>query len=273
MKQILAYLSFILIWSFSACKSYQTELTYENPDQRIVFLHHSTGYNVWKGQDHSEGRLAFRTSSFDIPGLLQSYNEEHHTKYAISELSFPTGNGYPWANYPYDYYNIWVKNAETDLYPNEPRLKDLTEKYDLIIFKHCFPGSNILANEDSADINSPKKTLANYKLQYEALKQKMHKFPETRFLVWTLAAQVESQISEAEALRAIEFVSWVKNEWDEEGDNIYIFDFNAISREGGLYLKPEYASGEFDSHPNEKLSGLAAEKLVNRIVELPDHNQ
>lgn len=268
MKHLLVILFSLSFLFFSSCNNYQKELSYENPDQRILFLHHSTGYNVWKGYNHSDGKYTLRTSSFDVPGLLQAYNEEHNTKYAISEFYFPSGKNYPWANYPYDYYNIWIKNAQTVEYPEEPRLEALTEKYDMIIFKHCFPGSNILADEDSADINSSTKTLANYKLQYEALKQKMHEFPNTKFLVWTLAAQLETNVTEEEALRAREFVLWVKNEWDEEGDNISIFDFNAISTGDGLYLKPEYANGEKDSHPNEKLSGLAAEKFATRIIEL-----
>ena len=34
-------------------------------------------------------------------------------------MSFPKPNPYGWNNYPYDYYNIWVKNAGEELYMEE----------------------------------------------------------------------------------------------------------------------------------------------------------
>ena len=225
MNKVFSALIILAFGMLTACNSYQRELSYDNPDAEIIFLHHSTGYNVWKGDNHSEGKLSFRTSSFMVPGVLSVYNEENNKKYAIHELAFPSGESYPWENYPYDYYNIWIKNENSNEYSGEPRLDELTGKYDLIIFKHCYPGSNIQEDGDSADINSSVKTLANYKLQYNALKEKMHQYPDTKFMVWTLAAQVESQITREEALRASEFVHWVRETWDEEGDNIEIFDF------------------------------------------------
>jgi len=68
------------------------------------------------------------------------------TNYTITEQFFPRKELYGWNNYPYDYYNIWVKNAGDQPYLNEPTLEILTRQYELIIFKHCYPVSNI--NED-----------------------------------------------------------------------------------------------------------------------------
>ena len=60
-------------------------------------------------------------------------------------------------NDPYDYYNIWVKNAGNEPYKGEPTLEILTSKYDVIIFKHCFPSSNVEPDTGAPDINSKNK--------------------------------------------------------------------------------------------------------------------
>jgi hypothetical protein len=245
-----------------------TDLHYQNPDLKIIFLHHSTGKNVWDGDVKQKNRLSFNSDTCLVPRILKEYNDRVGLKVSIEELSFPSGKNYPWANYPFDYYNIWVKNGDDTAFMNEPSLEMLTKEYDIIIFKHCFPVSKIEKDEKFPDVNSEVKTLTNYKLQYQALKEKLHTFPKTKFLIWTGAALNEGQTSVIEAERAKEFSIWVKENWDLPEDNIEIFDFREIETEGGLYLKPEYAMGEQDSHPNMKISSIAAHKLVTKIIDL-----
>lgn len=204
-----------------------------------------------------------------VPRLMKEYNESTGNRIAIEERYFPSGDPYPWKNYPYDYYNIWVKHAGNEPYMEEPTLEILTKEYDIIIFKHCFPVSEVKEDDPEADIESEKKTLANYKLQYLALREKLYEFPKTNFIVWTGAALLESVTNEEDARRADEFFNWVKGTWDQEGDNITIFDFRKLETEGGLYLKPEYSEDpSWDSHPNRKISTIAAREFVNTIIEV-----
>jgi hypothetical protein len=268
-KLSIIILTIIIIIMISCSKN---KLTYPNPDAKILFLHHSTGQNVWKGKLNGLASLSMRLGSSLVPKLLKEYNKVNGKKYAIYEIWFPN-NPYPIENNPYDYYNIWVKNAGQKPFMEQPTLEMLTAEYDMIIFKHCFPVSNILADDSLPDINSSKKTIANYKLQYNALKNKLKEFPKIKFIVWTGAASVEKATTPEEAKRAKDFIGWVKNEWDEPDDNIFIFDFNQIETEGELYLKPEYAKSLTDSHPNEILSKKAAELLVNRIIEVLENNK
>ena len=108
-------------------------------------------------------------------------------------MNFPTtSEGYPWANYPYDYYNIWVKHAGDAPYQGEPTLEMLTKEYDVIVWKHCYPVGNILPDTGTPDVDSAEKRLENYKLQYAELKEKMRSFPDTKFIVWTGAALTEA---------------------------------------------------------------------------------
>ena len=68
----------------------------------------------------------------------------------------------------------------------------------------------------------------------------MRSFPDTTFIVWTGAALTEATTTPDEAQRTREFFDWVKAEWDEPGDNIFLWDFYELETEGGPYMKPEY---------------------------------
>ncbi|RPI53646.1 MAG: hypothetical protein EHM56_07055, partial [Chloroflexi bacterium] len=220
----------------------------------ILFLHHSTGGVIWDG---------------GVAGWFDAYNAEHGTSYRIAERAYP-GDGYPWANYPYDYWNIWIKHAGDRQYKKQDTLEILTRDYDVIVWKHCFPVSAVEADSGSPKVGSEVKSLENYKLQYEALREKMRQFPETRFIVWTGAALVVSATNEAQAGRAQEFFGWVTENWDEPGDNIYIWDFWQLQTEGGLYLLDEYAASADDSHPNSTFAARVAPSLARRIVDVID---
>ena len=261
MKQIINILVFLLISGFiTNCNPKQNEM------KKIIFLHHSTGQAIWYGKVNRYVRKL--TDKSDVKTYFNKYNRKFNAGYKITEQSFPKGKHYGWTNFPYDYYNIWVKNAGTQTYMEEPTLEILTKEYEMIIFKHCYPVSNILEDTGMPDIDSDIKRLENYKLQYNALKQKIHEFPQNKFIIWTPAAKVEKSITPEEAQRTREFHSWIINEWDEKGDNIYIWDFYNYETEGGLYLKNEYAASVEDSHPNKQFAGRVAPLFAQFIIDV-----
>lgn len=219
---------------------------------QILFLHHSTGGVIWDG---------------GVASWFNDYNAEHGTSYRITERAYPA-DGYPWANYPYDYWNIWIEHEGDRRYKKQDTLEIMTREYDVIVWKHCFPVSAVEADTGSPDIGSDVKSVENYKLQYKALKAKMRQFPETRFLVWTGAALVEGATNEGQARRAQAFFRWVIESWDEPDDNIYVWDFWQLQTEGGLYLRDEYAVDANDSHPNSAFAARVAPYFAQRIVEV-----
>jgi hypothetical protein len=231
---------------------------------KIAFLHHSTGEVVWVGSTSKVSSKVFGNS--DVKKWIADYNKANKTKYEIGDITFPTGKDYAWANYPYDYYNIWVKNAGDVPYRGEPTLEMLTKKYDVIVWKHCYPVGAILPDTGKADVGSEEKRLENYKLQYLALRDKMRSYPDKQFVVWTGAAQVKGATSPEEARRTREFFDWVKSEWDEPGDNIFLWDFYELETEGGAFMKQEYAKGETDSHPNPDFGARVAPLFAQRVV-------
>ena len=201
-------------------------------DAAAVFLHHSTGGVIWSG---------------GVPEWIDDYNTAHGTSYAVTATAYPN-SPYPWDNYPYDYWNIWVLHAGAAPYLGCATLEMLTQQYDVVVFKHCFPVSNIEPDIGTPDIGSPDKRTENYKAQYLALRTKLRSFPANRFVVWTGAAKLQSEISEDMATRARAFFDWVIGEWDEPGDNIYVWDFYDLETGGGIYLLPQ--NGSTDSHPS-----------------------
>ncbi len=236
--------------------------------KNIIFLHHSTGQIVWYGKTNRFIRKL--TGRGDVKTFFNRYNIKNKTNYRISESSFPKKATYGWKNYPYDYYNIWVKNAGETPYQGEPTLEMLTREYDIIILKHCYPVSNILEDTGKPDIDSDVKRLENYRLQYNALKKKMHEFPDNKFIVWTPTVHVKNRISEDEAIRTQQFYRWMKDEWNEKGDNIYIWDFYKYETEGGLYLKDNYATGVNNSHPNKEFGARLAPLFSKFIIEVAE---
>jgi hypothetical protein len=220
--------------------------------KKIIFLHHSTGKKIWLGKTNRYVNKLMARS--DVGKYFEYYNKANRTEYLISERNFPKISPYGWKNNPYDYYNIWVKNAGEKLYLQEPTLEILTKEYNVIIFKHCYPSSRIVPDTLPADINSEIQSIQNYKLQYNALKKKLHEFPENKFIVWTPAVMNKSQMSEEEAIRTREFYNWLMTEWNEKGDNIFIWDFYQYETEGGLYLLEKNAESADNSHPGREFS-------------------
>jgi len=234
--------------------------------QSAIFLHHSTGEGVYV-----EGSVA---------AWMSNYNSANGTSYSVTERPYPD-TPYPWENYPYDYWNLWINGQCNTTNPNIQCLSTILQSYDVVIFKHCFPGAGIAADNGTPSVSSPIKTIANYKLQYRALRTLMDQYPGKKFIVWTLAPLHRLETTTEEASRAREFVNWVKSSWlTEDGKahpNIYIFDFYGLVAESNPTpvngkvncLKYEYEKSHtvVDSHPNTlantTVGPLFAQFIVN----------
>jgi len=230
---------------------------YAAGDENIIFLHHSTGGNV------------YNYPAQGVASWFSNYNLAQGTNYQINDLNFPN-TPYPWANYPYDYWNIWINPSYSCSYSNPSIgcLDYFTNNYDVIIWKHCYPGSDIF--QEAATANPADKTIENYKAQYRLLRAEMDQYPDKLFIIWTLPPRRQAETTLANAQRAVEFTNWVKNDWlNEDGSshsNIYIFDFrDIVATDDGLYLRPEYESS--DSHPNSVANNIAGPLFAQFIVD------
>lgn len=241
--------------------------------QKVIFLHHSTGDGVYHG---GEG----------LPQWFLDYNTNHNTGYSISEVSYPN-DPYPWENYPYDYWNLWINVGQCDNTKEGIRCLDwFTSNYDVIIYKHCFPGAGIEPDSGNPLVSSPVKSIENYKLQYRALRTLMDAYPNNKFIIWTLAPLHRNATDSESAARAREFVNWVKSDWLTEDSkthpNIFIFDFfgyaaelNSAPANGKVNcLKYEYEGDHNgnDSHPNAKANAIIMPLFGQFIADVINNN-
>ncbi|NJO69220.1 MAG: hypothetical protein HC830_08020 [Bacteroidetes bacterium] len=108
----------------------------------------------------------------------------------------------------------------------------------------------------------------------------MDQYPNIKFIIWTLAPLHRLATNEANAVRAKQFVDWVKNEWlTEDGKphpNIFVFDFWGYAAESNTSptkgkvncLKYEFEKShtETDSHPNKAANEYIGPKFAEFIV-------
>lgn len=229
-----------------------------------VLLHHSLGRTIW-GNGWGTGHA--------VEEWFAEYTAATAATYQIEEIYYPTIN-YVERNDPYDYWKLWIDKAGADPpYQQQPDLDAITAQYNVVVLKHCYNSSKMEPDDGDPRVDSVARTLANYKLQYEALKEKLNEHVETRFVVWTLPANVAAKTTQAQAELADEFAQWVREEWDELGDNIYLWDLRHLETQGGLYLPDELSAARDepipdDSHPHWEFASQLAVLLSQRIVDV-----
>ena len=70
---------------------------------KIIFLHHSTGDIIWKGQPKGFEKLtSFFSEKATVPEWFNEHNEKTGSNYYITEQDFPKGEPYSWDNYHFD---------------------------------------------------------------------------------------------------------------------------------------------------------------------------
>lgn len=176
-------------------------------EEKIILLRHSTGQMIYDG---------------GVESFVADYNSAHGTSFQVSaSKKYPSGG-----NYPYDWWNIIVNGSQNFK-------TDYVNKYDVISWKSCYPGADVLNESGTPNIASRRKTIGNYKLQFRAIRNKMDQYPNKVFLVWTLTPRPSFKTTPEKARRAREFVDWIRDEWlqedGKEHPNIFIFDMFGLS--------------------------------------------
>jgi hypothetical protein len=218
-------------------------------EKRSVFLHHSAGESLL-----TAGNLRNRFLEMGILVKSATYGDE------IGEDTDM---------------NHWVSKFQNSM-PDILRFKSHPNMYnddifnDIVMFKSCFPNSDITAEGSlPGDPSSPEKTTANYRAAFEQLKDEFKKYPDILF-VYLTAPPLIPELSTAEnAGRAREFNNWLVDKFveayrEETGlNNFVIFDlFDCLAGDDN-FLKREYQRDiPGDPHPNAKGSLAASEKFI-----------
>jgi hypothetical protein len=203
----------------------------ERPIQ-IIFMHHSTGANLIAQGGVREGFTALGYEFWD-----HGYNDDG--------LVDPAGN---WLGVNWD---VPGDNTDPDGWYaifNQPVTDPPSNTFshmlqaDVIIFKSCFPTSNI----DSEQM------LADYKNYYLSIRDVIDQHPDKLFIPFTPPPLVPNETTPENAARARRWVEFLtSDEYLAGHPNMVVFDFFHLLADENGFLRAEYRGDEWDSHPNE----------------------
>ncbi|MBN1202204.1 MAG: hypothetical protein JXJ20_10145 [Anaerolineae bacterium] len=205
---------------------------------RIIFMHHSTGEAlIWEGgvrEAFTALGYEFWDHGYNSDGLVDASGT-----YLNTNWDMPDDN-----TDPDGWYTIFNQEV-TD--PPDNTLSHMLE-YDVIIFKSCFPASDIYDEE----------MFEAYRSYFLDMRDVMDQHPDKLFIPFTTPPLVPDSTSPDAAARARRWAEYLtSDEYLDGHPNIAVFDFfNQLADDDG-YLSAEYRVDEYDSHPNE---------LANRTV-------
>ncbi|MCD6117532.1 T9SS type A sorting domain-containing protein [bacterium] len=249
MKKVIIFLSVLLVIHSSDAQSQKF--------RSGVFLHHSTGNNIWENNG----------SSVTVPDEIVKYNSAHgfsgEQAVSMTEMWWPSGD-----NEWYTWYRI-LRNEETS-----DDIRPILQSNKIVVIKSCFPSSSIESygtGSDTSDLYS--KTVYNYKYLWRKIVRIMEKHPQNYFAIWTNAPLVAEQTDDTEAALSDQFCTWAKDTLaagldDEFGvfpKNVYVFDFFHKLADSSGKLPNQYAVDLDDSHPNTSATALVAPQFVDEI--------
>jgi hypothetical protein len=198
----------------------------------LMWHHHSTGDSILSGgllEALKRNNIAF----YDI-----NYEEATVDGYVIGDHTDPSD--FPKNFNTPEYFEV-IKSWELDG----------DKQHDIVMFKSCFPASNI-ENE---------KMLEDYKGYYNTLLPTFKANPDIMFIAMSTPPLVKAETTPENAARARRWAEWITTEYAKDVKNVQVFDlFGALAiREGkpnANTLAPQFAEGEHDSHPST--AGAAA---------------
>ncbi len=212
----------------------------------IIFMHHSTGLGLI-----DEGGVRESLTQLGYDFWDYGYNDEG--------LRDPQGNylGINWDvpddnTDPDGWYAIFQQPV-TD--PPSNTLSRMLQ-YNVIIFKSCFPTSDIADEEQ----------LQDYQRYYQTIRDVMDRYPDKIFIPFTPPPLVPNATSPENAARARRWAQYLTSDAYLDGHpNVFVFDFfNALADEDG-YLRAEYRGDEWDAHPNTLANQTVAPLFVQFV--------
>ena len=218
------------------------------PRVQVLFMHHSTGAGVIGGGD-VRGLLTglgydFWDHGYNGEGLVDPQGNYLGTNWDVPDDNTDPDGWYAIFNQP-------VTDPPTNTFSHMLQA-------DVIIFKSCFPASNIYDEE----------MFEQYKMYYLSIRDAMDQHPDKIFIPFTTPPLVPNETSPENAARARRWAEYLASpEYMDGHPNVFVFDFfNHLADEDG-YLQADYRGDEWDSHPNDIANAALGPLLVEFIDE------
>lgn len=200
---------------------------------RIIFLHHSCGHNLIEQGDVRQGLASLGYEFYD-----HGYNDDGlrlaDGSYSGMNFDVPGDNTDP---------DGFAEIFAQPLHDPPDNTFSYLMQYDVIIFKSCYPTSNIASAEQ----------LADYQEYYRLIRSRMDQHPEKTFIIVTQPPEVPGNSDLDAASRARDFVNWLQSgEYLDGYANIFVFDFFGLLADDDNFLRREYRLDDYDGHPNQR---------------------
>lgn len=215
---------------------------------RIIFLHHSCGANLIE-----QGGVRQRFTELGFEFFDHGYNGDG---LVLADGTW-TGENWDVPDDNTDPSGLAVIFGQPLHSPADNTFSHLME-FDTIIFKSCFPNSNIGSDEQ----------LAEMKGYYLVMRDRTDQFPQKLFVVVTQPPQVPMSTDAAEARRARALASWLASDEFLGGHhNVVTFDFFGLLADPTTnMLRAAYTGDPADAHPNELANQTIGSQFVDFVV-------
>ena len=215
---------------------------------RIIFLHHSCGHNLIEEGGVREGLTALGYEFYD-----HGYNDDG---LRLADGSY-TGTHFDVPGDNTDPDGIAAIFSQPLHDPPDTTFSHLMQ-YDVIIFKSCFPTSNIGSDEQ----------LDEFKGYYLTVRDRIDQYPDKLFIVVTQPPQVPGASDAAEGRRARALADWLASEEFLGGrSNVFTFDFFDLLAGDDNFLRSGYRYDDEDGHPNARANGEIGPQFVAFVDE------
>ena len=215
--------------------------------RRVIFLHHSCGANLIE-QGDVRARLTALGYEFDDHGYNGDGLVLADGTWTGRNFDVPDDNTNP------DGYAAIFAQPLHD--PPDNTFSYLMQ-YDIIVFKSCFPVSNIESDEQ----------LAEYKGYYLSIRERMDQYPNKVFIIVTQPPEIPADTSPQAAARARAFTNWLaSDEYLSGHPNVFTFNFFHLLADPATHmLRSEYRTDPSDAHPNEPANRTIAPLFVDFV--------
>ncbi len=223
-----------------------------------VFLHHSTGLNIW-GPNGSSTSILQEIGTYNTENAYTGTNAV-----TMNEQWFPSGGNNEW-EYWHRVFDNQVANAN---------IVSVMNNNKIVVIKSCFPSSEMVGVGQASDtLNYPLKTIYNYKWHWRKIINKMAARPQNFFAIWTNAPHLEINTNPTAAALSKSFTTWAKDtlamgldpEMGAFPPNIYVFNYFDKLTDVNGFMPPQYGISSNDSHPNSLATEVVAPQFVNEI--------
>jgi len=219
---------------------------------RILFIHHSCGSN-WLATGNGNLRDSLEAQGYSVHDA--TYGDVIGENTDVCDW-YPKFRDQLDLVFTFDYHpNHYYQNGEEN---------------DIIMFKSCFPNSNIISDgEPPGDPEDCTRTLWNYYAAYNACAGIFKDHEDKLFVPVTAPPLIASHTTPENAERARTFNNWLKSEWVEAYRDSYglyntaVFDFFDLLTRHGYSNYEEYPSGGgYDDHPNSTGNRIATREFI-----------